>query len=60
MDLIKKYVLDSSKLIKTNDHYEFIANIINDLMNKNFTLRLLFRGSRDGFTNAKFHELCDS
>jgi hypothetical protein len=29
-------------------------------MNGAFTLRLLFRGTRDGMTNAKFHELCDN
>ena len=29
-------------------------------MNGSFTLRLLFRGSRDGMTNDKFHELCDN
>ena len=29
-------------------------------MNGAFTLRLLFRGSRDGMTNDKFHELCDN
>ena len=28
-------------------------------MNGSFTLRLLFRGTRDGMTNDKFHELCD-
>ena len=25
-----------------------------------FSLTLLFRGSRDGFTNEKFHERCDN
>ena len=28
-------------------------------MNGSFTLRLVFRGTRDGMTNDKFHELCD-
>ena len=29
-------------------------------MDGSFGLRLLFRGTRDGMTNAKFHELCDN
>ena len=29
-------------------------------MNGSFTLRLLFRGSRDRMINAKFHKLCDN
>jgi hypothetical protein len=29
-------------------------------MNGSFTLRLLFRGTRDGKTNDKFHEICDN
>jgi|LauGreDrversion4_2_1035121.scaffolds.fasta_scaffold244846_1 hypothetical protein len=29
-------------------------------MDGSFGLRLLFRGTRDGMTNDKFHELCDN
>ncbi len=29
-------------------------------MDGSFGLRLVFLGSRDGMTNAKFHELCDN
>lgn len=29
-------------------------------MGASFNLRLIFRGTRDGMMNAKFHELCDN
>jgi hypothetical protein len=37
-----------------------IYQILKDRLGDKFYLRLLFRGSRDGFTDAKFHELCDN
>ena len=36
-----------------------IYQILKDRLGDKFSLRLLFRGTRDGFTSAKFHELCD-
>jgi len=29
-------------------------------MNGSFNLNILFRGTKDGMTNAKFHKLCDN
>jgi hypothetical protein len=29
-------------------------------MGSNFSLQLLFRATRDGFDNSKFHSLCDN
>ncbi len=37
-----------------------IYQILKERLGDKFSLRLLFRGSRDGFKNAKFHELCDN
>ena len=48
-------VLSCSALIKTKDDFKFIATILKERMINLFTLRLLFRGSRDGFTKEKFH-----
>ena len=42
-------------LLITNDQFLFVSNILKERMNGAFTLRLLFRGTRDGMTNAKFH-----
>ncbi len=47
--------LTISSLLQTNDQFEFVSKIVKERMNGAFTLRLLFRGSRDGMTNAKFH-----
>ena len=44
----------------TNVQFEFVSNILKERMNGAFTLRLLFRGTRDGMTNDKFHKLCDN
>ncbi len=48
-------VLSCSALIKTKDDFKFIASILKERMINLFTLRLIFRGSRDGFSNDKFH-----
>ncbi len=53
-------LLSHSILITKEAEISFIFPIIKERINYYFTLRLLFRGSRDGFSNAKFHELCDS
>ena len=37
-----------------------IYQILKERLGDKFSLRLLFRGSRDGLTNAKFHDLCDN
>ena len=37
-----------------------IYTVLKERMGKKLQLRLLFRGSRDGFTNDKFHALCDN
>ena len=37
-----------------------IYTVLKERMGEKFQLRLLFRGSRDGFTNDKFHALCDN
>jgi len=47
--------LTRSALLQTNDQFEFVSKILKERMNGAFTLRLLFRGTRDGMTNAKFH-----
>jgi hypothetical protein len=60
MTPVKDYTLGCSLLIKSDDHFNFISNILRKRMNGLFKLRLLFRGTRDGMTNAKFHELCDN
>ncbi len=48
-------MLSCSALIKTKDDIEFIASILKEQMINLFTLRLLFRGSRDGFSNDRLH-----
>src|SRR6266542_706026 len=54
-----------SKII-TKKHAELISRWINKLdiyknkRNYSHEFRLLFRGSRDGFTPKKFHEICDN
>ena len=60
MTAVKIYTLASSGLINSSDHFDFISEILKSRMNGLFTLRLLFRGTRDGMTNNKFHELCDN
>ncbi len=37
-----------------------IDQILMERLKNKFSLQLLFRGSRDGFKDAKFHELCDN
>ncbi|GBB96635.1 hypothetical protein RclHR1_00280027 [Rhizophagus clarus] len=53
-----------SKII-THQHAELISKWIDRLENTNelnnlYKFRLIFRGSRDGFTPEKFHEICDN
>jgi hypothetical protein len=52
-----------SKII-TYQHAELILKWINrleitDKLTTNYKFKLLFRGSRDGFTSGKLHEICD-
>ncbi|EXX79514.1 uncharacterized protein OCT59_021282 [Rhizophagus irregularis] len=52
-----------SKII-TYQHAELILKWVNrleitDKLTTNFKFKLLFRGSRDGLTRDKFHEICD-
>ena len=37
-----------------------VFEILKERLGTSLNLRLLFRGSKDGFTNEKFHELCDN
>jgi hypothetical protein len=37
-----------------------IYTVLKERMGEKFQLRLLFRASRDGFTNNQFHALCDN
>ncbi len=53
-------LLSHSILITKEAEISFILPIIKERFDNYFSLRLLFRGSRDGFSDAKFHELCDS
>jgi hypothetical protein len=53
--VVEAHVLSCSGLIKTKDDFKFIANILKERMSYLFSLTLLFRGSRDGFSNDKFH-----
>ena len=39
------------------DHKDFLLSLFDG---KKFKSKLLFRGSRDGFDAAKFHQLCDN
>jgi hypothetical protein len=55
MDNVKLLIKSGSELLLSNDQFEFISKILKERMNGSFTLRLLFRGTRDGMTNAKFH-----
>ncbi|EXX73647.1 uncharacterized protein OCT59_021103 [Rhizophagus irregularis] len=53
-----------SKII-TNQHVELISKWIDRLENTNklnnlYKFELILRGSRDGFTFKKFHEICDN
>ncbi|GES83238.1 carbohydrate-binding module family 13 protein [Rhizophagus clarus] len=53
----------SSKII-TSQHAELISKWINrleitDELNSPYEYKLLFRGSRDGFTTDRFHRICD-
>jgi hypothetical protein len=53
-----------SKII-TYKHVELISKWIDKLeitdeIKNSYEFKLLFRGSRDGFTHKKFHEICDN
>src|SRR5438045_8388497 len=53
-----------SKII-THQHVELISKWIDRLeitdgIKNSYELKLLLRGSRDGFTSEKFHEICDN
>jgi hypothetical protein len=37
-----------------------LYTILKERMGEHFQLRLLFRGSRDDFSNVKFHAKCDN
>ena len=37
-----------------------IFTVLKERVGVNFKIRLLFRGSKNGFTNEKFHALCDN
>ncbi|GET03181.1 carbohydrate-binding module family 13 protein [Rhizophagus clarus] len=50
-----------SKII-TTQHVELISKWIDRLKatEKTYEFKLIFRGSRDGFSPSKFHEICDN
>src|ERR1044072_1360457 len=53
-----------SKII-TNKHIGLISKWINEIDPRDelkipHEFELLYRGSRDGFTNKRFHEICDN
>src|SRR5439155_8872726 len=53
-----------SKII-TFQHAALISKWINrldftDKLTSAYEFKLIFRGSRDGFTSSKFHEICDN
>ncbi|GBC02518.1 hypothetical protein RclHR1_04660011 [Rhizophagus clarus] len=61
---IKKSKNIDSKLI-TNQHAELISKWIDrlkitDEIKSSYEFKLIFRGSRDGFSPSKFHEICDN
>ena len=48
-----------------NKHAELISKLIDKIdaseeLSTLYEFKLIFRGSRDGFTNKKFHEICDN
>jgi hypothetical protein len=45
----------ASVLLINNDQFEFVSKILKERMDGSFGLRLLFRGTRDGMKNDKFH-----
>ncbi|EXX56278.1 uncharacterized protein OCT59_020366 [Rhizophagus irregularis] len=56
--------IDIDSTIITHEHAELISKWIEkleitDQLTSSFEFKLLFRGSRDGFTPKKFHEFCD-
>ncbi|EXX56280.1 uncharacterized protein OCT59_020367 [Rhizophagus irregularis] len=56
--------IDINSTIITHEHAELISKWIEkleitDQLTSSFKFKLLFRGSRDGFTPKKFHEFCD-
>ena len=62
----KKLSIDS-KIFETEEEINFIKNIISNRKYKNsgnknkynFSLNLIYRGTRDGDTGQNFHKLCD-
>ncbi|GBB98673.1 hypothetical protein RclHR1_32990001 [Rhizophagus clarus] len=61
---IKKSKNIDSKLI-TNQHAELISKWIDrlkitDEIKNSYEFKLILRGSRDGFSPSKFHEICDN
>ena len=60
-----KYLSVDSKIFQTEEEIEFIKNIISERKykksgsNENFSLKLIYRGTRDGDMGQDFHKLCD-
>ena len=60
-----KHLSVDSKIFQTEEEIEFIKNIISERKykksgsNENFSLKLIYRGTRDGDMGQDFHKLCD-
>ena len=48
---------EESIILPQAPNRDFLLSLFED---KKFQTKLLFRGSKDGFTSAKFHSLCDN
>ena len=57
---IKKSFLLESQYVKTAEQIQFLITHISEALGKSIQAKLLFRASRDGFSDSKFHELCDN
>ena len=55
--LVNKLIFEESCIAPQCENREFLLTLFEG---KKFTAKLLFRGSRDGFGAAKFHQLCDN
>jgi len=51
---------DSDILSDKNDKKQFIKLISSQLKRKNINITRIYSGKKDGFSAAKFHELCDN
>ena len=58
-DRIAKHFMKESILVTTEKQKGFVKSVIPDFKTKT-SIKLLYRGSRDGWDAQEFHRLCDN